>query len=157
MMRGKMHAMATEQIPRPDRRLRRPRSLPRWQRDRRRVGYVLAGIVLAVYSWFLGGLAPFSLNSLVGVLIPGAVMGVLAYGWPPPRIPAPERLDVAGMSYWIIAVGVLFEWEASAFKDNSLWWHPSLTDLVDPLIGPHPLKSVAVLLWLLTGWGLVRR
>ena len=66
-------------------------------------------------------------------------------------------LDITGVSYWAICVAALFEWEASAYKDNSLPWHPSLTDLINPLLGPHPIKSAAFLLWVLVGWALVRR
>jgi len=57
----------------------------------------------------------------------------------------------------VIAVAALFEWEASAYKDNSLPWHPSLTDLINPMIGPHVLRSAAILLWIMVGWALVRR
>jgi hypothetical protein len=117
----------------------------------------LIGAGLAGYAWVAGTAAPFSGKALVSVLIPGAVLGVIAYGHPPERIPAPETLDITGVSYWLICLAALFEWEASAFKDNSLPWHPSLTDLINPLLQPHPVKSAAILVWLLAGWGLVRR
>lgn len=113
--------------------------------------------VMAVYSWWLAGTAPFTMTSLMAVLVPGAVVAGLAIWGPPGRIEAPARLDVTGFSYWIVCVAGLFEWEASAFRDNSQWWHPALTDLVNSVIAPHPLKSLAILLWLLTGWALVRR
>ena len=70
------------------------------------------------------------------VLIPGVVLASIAYWWPPERIPPPANLDITGVSYWAICVAALFEWEASAYKDNSLPWHPSLTDLINPLLGP---------------------
>jgi hypothetical protein len=113
--------------------------------------------VFAVYGWFAASAEPFTTRALVGVIIPGAVLGVIAYGRPPARIPAPQQLDMLGMSYWIIILAALFEWEASAFRDNSGPWHPSLTNLVDPLLGPHLMKSVAIVLWLMAGWGLVKR
>jgi hypothetical protein len=109
------------------------------------------------YAWFLGGAAPFSMKALLGVLLPGAVLGAIAYGRPPERIPPPQSIDVAGFSYWIISLALLFEWEASAVRDNSPPWHPSLTDLINPLIGPHAVKSAAVMIWLLAGWALVKR
>jgi type IV secretory pathway VirB2 component (pilin) len=115
------------------------------------------GTILAGYAWAAGAAAPFSATSLVCVLIPGVVLAAIAYWWPPERIPAPQKLNVTGLSYWVIGVAALFEWEASAFRDNSLPWHPSLTDLVNPLIGPHIVRSAAILVWILAGWALVRR
>jgi hypothetical protein len=143
---------------------RRRGRLPRWQgwtrwplRNGHPVRDTLIGALVVGYAWILGGMAPFTTKSLLGVLIPGALLGLIAYGRPPERIPAPEKLDITGMSYWLICVAAMFEWEASAFKDDSRPWHPALTDLVNPIIGPHPLKSAAVVIWLLVGWGLVRR
>jgi hypothetical protein len=117
---------------------------------------VLAAGLIA-YAWLVGGAAPFSTKALLGVLLPGAVFGVVAYARPPERIPPAESVDVAGFSYWIIAIALLFEWEAAAVRDGSPPWHPSLTNLIDPLIGPHPVKSAAIVIWLLAGWALVRR
>jgi hypothetical protein len=109
------------------------------------------------YAWMLGGTAPFSARALLGVLLPGAVLGVIAFARPTERIPAPESVDVAGFSYWIICIALLFEWEASAVRDSLVPAHPSLTDLINPLIAPHPIKTAAIVVWLLAGWALVRR
>jgi hypothetical protein len=118
---------------------------------------VLITAALAAYAWVDGTAAPFSTRALVGVLIPGAALGIIAYGWPPRRIPPPGELDPLGMSYWVICVVGLFEWEASAFRDNSQPWHPSLTNLIDPLLAAHAMKSAAILVWMLAGWELVKR
>jgi hypothetical protein len=138
-----------------------PSSWPRrlaW--PRRPAHPVLAAAIvagLAVYAWVDGSAAPFSRGAFVGVVIPGALLTVIAVGRPPERIPPPERLDLTGISYWAICLAAFFEWEASAYKDNSWPWHPSFTDLINPLIGPHPMKSAAILVWILAGWALVRR
>ncbi len=147
--------MATGDVPGvpPDRPGYLPWHGPRWPRARA----AAIGIVLAAYAWTAGSAEPFSTTALVMVLIPGVVLAVIAYAWPPARIPAPDKMDIAGMFYWVIAVAALFEWEASAYKDNSLPWHPSLTDLIVPMLGPHIVKSAAILLWILVGWALVRR
>lgn len=150
--------MATDDVPGGRGRPARWLGMPRWPlRTGRPARDTVIAAVLLGYAWVLGGLHPFTMNSLVGVLIPGFVIGAIAYGRPPERIPPPEKLDITGTSYWLIAVAALFEWEASAFKDNSAPWHPALTTLINPLIGPHMLKSAAVVVWLMVGWGLVRR
>ena len=91
------------------------------------------------------------------VVIPGALLGIVAVGRPPQRIPPPEELDVIGMSYWVICLAAFFEWEASAWRDSSWPWHPSFTNVIGPLMEPHLIKSAAILVWLLAGWALVRR
>ena len=124
---------------------------------RRRVRKAAIGSGLVAYSWVAGGTTPLTAKALLSVLLPGAVIAGIAYGRAPERIPPPDSLDMAGFSYWMICLAALFEWEASAFKDGSHWWHPSLTDLINPLIEPHPVKSAAILVWLLAGWALVKR
>ncbi|MGB6456559.1 MAG: hypothetical protein WBH47_19000 [Streptosporangiaceae bacterium] len=116
----------------------------------------IIGAAIVGYAWLLGGAAPFSARALLGVLLPGAVLGVIAYSRQPERIPPPESVDSAGFSYWVICIALLFEWEASAVRDNSPG-HPSLTDLINPLIAPHPIKAAAIVVWLLAGWALAKR
>ncbi|MBO0823811.1 MAG: hypothetical protein J2P27_08130 [Actinobacteria bacterium] len=116
----------------------------------------IVGAGVIGYAWLLGGTTPFSTRALLGVLLPGAVLSVIAFTRPPERITPPESVDVAGFSYWVICIALLFEWEAAAVRDDASW-HPSLTDLVNPLIAPHPIKTAAIVVWLLAGWALVRR
>src|SRR5215467_12105698 len=118
---------------------------------------VAVGAGLLVYAWFDGAAEPFSRGAFMGVVIPGAVLALIAVGRPPERIAPPEELDLAGMSYWVICLALFFEWEASAWRDSSWPWHPSFTNLLAPLLVPHLVKSVAILVWLLAGWALVRR
>jgi hypothetical protein len=136
---------------------RRPDGLRARARVRHPVRTAAAGAGLLAYSWIAAGTAPFTRNALLVVLIPGVVLAVIAYGRPPERIPPPEHMDVAGFSYWAICIAALFEWEASAFRDDARWWHPALTTLIDPMLGARPVKAAAILIWLLTGWALVRR
>jgi len=141
-------------------RLGRPALLPR-EPSRRLRSSVLrraaVGAGLIAYSWFAAGTRPFSVNALLIVLVPGAALFVIAYVRPPKRIPPPDRLELTRFSYWAIAVGALFEWEASAFKDGAPSWHPALTTLIDPVLGTRPVKAAGILIWLLAGWALVRR
>jgi hypothetical protein len=142
------------------RRLGRPAVLPR-QLSRRLRNPVLrkaaVGAGLIAYSWLAAGTEPFTISALLIVLVPAVALFVIAYVRPPKRIPPPDRLDLTGFSYWAIAVGALFEWEASAFKDGAPSWHPALTTLIDPVLGTRPVKAAGILIWLLAGWALVRR
>jgi len=150
--------MATDPVQaRPERPGRRLRLLPRPRRPVHLALLVLILAGLAVYAWVDATAAPFSRSATVGVLIPGAVLGAIGLGRPPERIPPPDELDMIGMSYWIITLAAFFEWEASAWRDSSWPWHPSFTVLIDPLLAPHLIKSVAILVWVLAGWALVRR
>jgi len=147
-----------------DGRRRRPGRPSRWPGQaawpRRPAHPLLAAAIaagLAVYAWVDGAAVPFSRGAFVGVLIPGAVLAAIALGRTPERIPPPRELDITGMSYWVIVLAAFFEWEASAWRDSSWPWHPSFTNLIDPLMGPHLVKSAAILVWILAGWALVRR
>jgi hypothetical protein len=130
-----------------------------WSLGARRIsGRRLAlSLVLFGYAWLAATTRPFTFMSLLVVLIPGAVVAGMAIWGPPDRIEPPERLDITGFSWWLVVIAVLFEWEAAGFRDNSPWWHPSLTELVNPIIAPYPLRAIAFFLWLITGWALVRR
>ncbi|HEV2375085.1 MAG TPA: hypothetical protein VGS19_23375 [Streptosporangiaceae bacterium] len=140
-----------------DQRSRWSSALARPDPRRHAVWLVLAGAGLVGYAWVDAAAAPFTTRAFVGVLIPGAVLAAIAWGRPPERIPPPDDLDVLGMSYWVICLAALFEWEASSFRDNSWPWHPSLTNLINPLIATHPVKTAAILVWILAGWALVKR
>src|SRR5262249_60536823 len=111
----------------------------------------------AGWWWWSDASTPSGRGDGGGVAIPGAVVGLIASVWPRDRFPPPAELDMVGMSYWMILLAAFFEWEASAWRDNSWPWHPSFTNLIGPLLDPHLVKSAAVLVWLLAGWALVRR
>lgn len=134
------------------------REQPGRARFRRGGRYAVAGIGVAGYSWLAGMLAPFTAASLVSVLIPVVGVGAVAYRWPHRRIPPPRKMDIAGVSYWAIAVIMFFEWEAAGYRDGSHWWHPTLSIVLSPwLLHHHVVKSAAFAAWLMAGWGLVRR
>jgi hypothetical protein len=149
--------MAADDVSRPQGHPGRGPEAPRLPAGGRLARKLVIGSALAAYSWAAASTAAFTTGALLIVLLPGAVIAVIAVWRPPARIPSPGRMDLTGFSYWAICVAALLEWEASAFKDNSASWHPALTDLINPLIAPHPLKSAAILIWLLAGWALVRR
>ena len=133
------------------------REQPRRARLRRGGRIAVIGIGVGGYSWLAGTLAPFTAASLVSILIPVAGAGAMAYRWQPRRIPPPRRLDITGVSYWAIAVMILFEWEAAGYRDGSQWWHPTLSLVLSPWLHHHIVKSAAFAAWLMAGWGLVKR
>ncbi|HUK68209.1 MAG TPA: hypothetical protein VLW50_05570 [Streptosporangiaceae bacterium] len=115
------------------------------------------GVGVAGYSWLAGGISAFTGVATISVAVPCVVLAMIVFRWPPERIPPPERLDITGASYWAIAAMLFFEWEASAFRDGSHWWHPTLSAATGPLLHQHVVKSALFAAWLLTGWGLIRR
>ncbi len=128
---------------------------PNWAQHPVRTSIV--GAVVAGYSWLAGGIASFTAAATVAVAIPWAVLTAVAVLRPPRRIPPPEGLDVTGASYWAVVAILFFEWEAAAFRDGSQWWHPTLSIATGPLLHHHGVKSAAFAVWLLAGWGLIRR
>ncbi len=128
---------------------------PDWGKHPVRTAIVGAGV--AGYSWLAGGIASFTAAATITVAVPWVVLAVIAFRWPPERIPPPERLDISGASYWALAAIMFFEWEASGFRDGSQWWHPTLSVVAGPLFDYHAVKSAAFATWLLAGWGLIRR
>lgn len=130
---------------------------PERSRNRRRARIALLGTGVAAYSWVAGMLAPFTLISLISVLIPIGIIAVMAYSLGPRRIPAPRRLDITGVSYWALAVILFFEWEAAGYRDGSHWWHPTLSIVLSPWMRHHIIKSAAFAVWLIAGWGLAKR
>lgn len=128
---------------------------PGWGKHPVRTGIVGAGV--AGYSWLAGGIASFTTAATVAVAVPWVALAVIAFRWPPERIPPPERLDITGASYWAVAAMMFFEWEAAGFRDGSQWWHPTLSVVTGPLLDYHVVKSTAFAAWLLAGWGLIRR
>jgi hypothetical protein len=128
---------------------------PDWGKHPVRTAIVGAGV--AGYSWVAGGIASFTTTAAIAVAVPWVALALIAFRWPPERIPPPERLDITGASYWAIAAMMFFEWEAAGFRDGSQWWHPTLSVVTGPLLDHHAVKSAAFAVWLLTGWGLIRR
>ena len=128
---------------------RRGRAVPGEPGTRLRgVGPAVCGwhyAVLFGYAW-LAARAALHAHALLVVLLPGAVVAGVAIWGPPDRIEAPDRLDIAGLFCWLVVIAVLFEWEAAGWHDNSLPWHPSLTELVNPIIAPYPLRAIAIFL-----------
>lgn len=125
--------------------------------SRHPVRTAVAGTGVAGYSWVVGGIPSFTSAATIAVAVPWVVLALIAWLYPPKRVPPPDRLDVTGTSYWAIVTILFFEWEAAGFRDGSEWWHPTLSVVAGPLLDYHLVKSVAFAAWLMAGWGLIRR
>jgi hypothetical protein len=121
--------------------------------------WVIAGLLYAVAA---GGLARFSWPALVAVAGPGLV-GVLS-AWRTPPTPSVEAAPIhaSGAAAWAAVFVVLALWELGALLlqpaltiDSPA--HPTISVLLDPVLGSHLGRSVGFAVWLALGWLLVRQ
>ena len=135
---------------------------------RRSRGGVRLAVVLALltagvlYAVAVGSFIRFSWPATVAVVAAGA--GVIIIGWHGPvRIrAAPGPLPRLGAGLWggtLLAGGLWELWSLSQQPslDTTSWAHPTISALTDPLLASHPGRSLALGVWLLLGWYLVRR
>lgn len=129
------------------------------------VALALALALLAagvLYAVAVGSFIRFSWPATIAVVAAGA--GVIIIGWHGPvRIgPAPGPLPRLGAGLWgatLLAGGLWELWSLSQQPslDTTSWAHPTISALTDPLLASHPGRSLALGVWLLLGWYLVRR
>jgi hypothetical protein len=119
---------------------------------------VIGGLLYAVAA---GGLARFSWPAMVAVAGPGLV-GVSSAWRATPR-PSAEAAPIhAGEAAWAAVFVVLALWELGALLlqpalTTSSPAHPTISVLLDPVLGSHIGRSVGFAVWLALGWFLVRR
>jgi hypothetical protein len=98
--------------------------------------------------------------STIMVLIPAAVLLVLAVRREPPGPVEATARDRRGLVLWPSLVVAGLAWEAYAFVRQPDWSradpvHPTLSTLLDPALEHGPLRVVGWALWLVAGWRLV--
>lgn len=129
-----------------DRRPRSPiRSAGRW----------LVALALLCFAWLAGGLSTFSWPAEVTTFT--AAAAVLACAAVGRRDPAPVHLGRTGFAVWTAWLVAVTGWELWALFSLPRSSHPTISSLTNELIGSHPGRAGAVLLWLLVGWWLARR
>jgi hypothetical protein len=117
------------------------------------MGHVL--LIAALYAAAVGGLRSFTLPALVAVLVPVAVLGVLAVTGRVPRRPVE---DAGRWQPWLVPAAAFATLELlSLLVWHSDADHPSLSILLDRPLEHWPIRSLAVFGWLAAGIGLVRR
>jgi hypothetical protein len=126
---------------------------------RRTPALVIGGLL---YSVAAGGLARFSWPAMVAVAVPG-VVGVVSAWFAAPRPPA-EAVPVqpGGAAGWAAVFVALGLWELGAWLLQPTLTtgspaHPTISILLDPLLGSRPGRSVEFSAWLALGWFLVRQ
>jgi hypothetical protein len=126
---------------------------------RRTPALVVGGLLYAVAA---GGLARFSWPAMVAVAVPGMV-GVMSAWWAAPS-PSAETapIQAAGAAAWAavfvaLALLELGTWLLQPTLTTGSPAHPTISILLDPLLGSHPGRSVGFAAWLALGWFLVGR
>ena len=115
---------------------------------------LLAGA--SIRARLLRAFLPFT----VAIVLVGSVAVVIA--WRGPLIRNVDLLDPRGAVAWAVVFVALGLWELAAllmqpsFITDS-WEHPTLSTLMDSVLGSHPARSISIFVWLLVGGSLIRR
>jgi hypothetical protein len=109
-----------------------------------------------------GGLARFTWPVMVAVVVPG-IVGVMSAWYAAPR-PSAEAapIQAGGAAAWAAVFVALALWELGTWLLQPTLTtgspaHPTISVLLDPLLGSSPGRSVGFAAWLALGWFLVRR
>jgi hypothetical protein len=113
---------------------------------RRTVAGVGLPCVVAVAVW-----GELTTGSLLAVTAAGAVVAALALGGRAGAAAAP--VGVRGRP-WLLWLAVALVWEAAALRLAGV---PALSDLLDPVLAPPPVRAAAAAAWLAVGGWLVAR
>jgi hypothetical protein len=126
---------------------------------RRTPALVVGGLL---YSVAAGGLARFSWPAMVAVAVPG-IVGVMSAWYAAPRASAEAApIQAGGAAAWAAVFVALALWELGTWLLQPTLTagspaHPTISVLLDPLLGSSPGRSVGFAAWLALGWFLVRR
>jgi hypothetical protein len=121
---------------------------------------VVVLLVLA-YAAFAATLDPNTWPSAIAVVVPAAVLGVVALRRHRPSTHAWSPLMRRSVKIWAVLIVIGLLWEAWAFFHQPAWDvasfdHPTLSTLVTPALDEHVVRFAAWALWLYAGLRLVR-
>lgn len=121
-------------------------------------GWAWAGIGAAVlYCWVVAGFGSFTSSSTIAILGTGLVALVVAFACPPPRIATTKPLSKVGVSVWVAILASFSIQEVLNDILGSTRAHPTLSVLMDPFLGVHVVRAIALAIWIRVGWVLLRR
>ena len=154
-----LSATVSAEPPQPQPALAGPPPRRSWRTAAAGLAWVAAGIVYAVV---VGSFARFSWPATMAVV--GLATLVVVIGWQGPVRARPDSgpLPKPGAALWggVLLAGGLWELGSLAQQtglDVTSFAHPTISALTDPVLASHPGRSVALAVWLLIGWYLVRR
>lgn len=117
-----------------------------------RRGAVAAAV--ATYCWWATGLRPFSWLALLAVVGPGVAAG--AWGSRLPPILRSVSLSPVHTAVLALLLAAVAGWELAAYLQQPRSDHPTLSVLVNRALDPHPVRALALLLWLVCAATLAR-
>jgi hypothetical protein len=139
-----------------------PEAAPTWEwRSIHPRWLPIAAAAAAAFAVVVGALERYSWPVTVAVLVPGVIALLAAGSVPEASGPEPE-IDRAGTWAWILLFVGLAVWELVNFllqpdRLTGSYDHPTLSTLFNTYATGHPGRSLALFLWLVTGWWLVER
>lgn len=111
--------------------------------------------VALIYAWWAAGLAPFT--PLATVAVAAAAVAVTVVGRRRRR-PSPAGIRVpCGALPWAVLFALLAGWELGAYLQHPRADHPTLSSLADQVLGGHPARALAFLVWMAVGADTARR
>jgi hypothetical protein len=114
--------------------------------------------VAITYAWWATSLRPFSAPCLWATGAGGAA--AVAVGLRGPRrerAPRPRRERArAGRALWAVLLVALCGWELASFVQHPRAAHPTISSLANGVLGHHPARAAAMVLWLVIGVDLGR-
>jgi hypothetical protein len=123
---------------------------------------VLAAVPLAGYGWWVTGLPSFTWLTYLAVV--GA--GLAAFGAGRYRqfraacLPRWDRGAAAvprGAEVWVVIVALFAGWELAAWAQSPRADHPTISSMLDSVLGSQPLRAALFVGWFVIGYRLGRR
>jgi len=141
-------------------RIERAGSIPAFSRKLSGPVRLLLAAAALVYAVVVGGFERYSWPVTVAIVLVGSVAVVIA--WRGPLIRDVDLPDPRGAVAWAVVFVALGLWELAALLmqpslTTDSWEHPTLSTLMDSVLGSHPARSISIFVWLLVGGSLIRR
>ena len=122
---------------------------------RRRSGRrAAAWLAVLAYAWWVVSLPPFS--GMAGAAVVATGVGGVVVG-SARRRPDGRPLPVPTFAPWLALATVTCAWQLVAYLQQPRQDHPTLSSLTNALLGSHPARAAAFVLWLLAAVELGRR